>query len=317
MATQYFPRDYLVVSKIPVVPTGQTVAWELYHTRIGQGNGRTPFSGSFTIQHLSAQRHIITISATEGPDLYSSEHYKRSRWMVYSLFAQASRLSSSSSQNLRNIDRRIHNMKYVEVLCSWPMEFELRIRPCYDPFQLLDTFMADSDYAFALSLTVCEPRLDPQSNTVSWPVIHWYCDLDLSNEISMEEVEALFGVKVSIYARGDLYEVLKKQLSTIVEINTMCGFDPALEGADICEYFHLPRMEIFKDPVEVIPKYKFKRTTLPMPVDDHKDTTDVTPVTHIQAEKEPSTSHTQNQLIGILIALNVLLSLVIHYSITV
>ncbi|SJL16224.1 uncharacterized protein ARMOST_19743 [Armillaria ostoyae] len=209
-------------------------------------------------------------------------------------------------------------MEYVGVLCSWPVTFELYIRPCYDPFQLLDTFMADSDYAFALSLTVCEPSLDPQSNTVSWPVIHWYCDLDLSNEISVEEVEALFGIKVGVYARGHVYQASKKHLSTIVELNTMCGFDPALEGADICEYFDLPCMEIFKDPVEAIPMHKIKRTTLPTPVDDHKDTTDVIPVTHIQAEKELSTSHTQNQLIGILIALNVLLlSLVIHYSIKV
>ncbi len=70
--------------------------------------------------------------------------------------------------------------------------------------------MADSNYAFALSLTVCEPRLDPQSNTVSWPVIHWYCDLDLSNEISVEEAEVLFGIKVCFGARGDVYRVPKK-----------------------------------------------------------------------------------------------------------
>ena len=58
------------------------------------------------------------------------------------------------------------------VLYSWPVGFELCISPCYDPFQLLDTFMADSDYSFALSLTIYEPCVDPQSNTVSWPVIH-------------------------------------------------------------------------------------------------------------------------------------------------
>ncbi len=107
-----------------------------------------------------------------------------------------------------------------------PVKFILNISPCYDPFQLLDTFMANSDYAFALSLTVCEPHLDQQSNTVSWPVIHWYCDLDMSNEISVEEVKALFGVEVTFCTSGVLYQVPKKQLSTIVEINTMYGFDP-------------------------------------------------------------------------------------------
>ena len=110
--------------------------------------------------------------------------------------------------------------------------------------------MADSDYAFVLSLTICEPYVDSQSNTVSWPVIHWYCDLDLSNEISVEEAEAFFGIKVSFNAHGDLCQVSKKQLSTFVELNTICGFDPALKGADICEYFNLPCLEIFENPVE-------------------------------------------------------------------
>ncbi|KAK0232072.1 hypothetical protein EDD85DRAFT_939086 [Armillaria nabsnona] len=30
----------------------------------------------------------------------------------------------------------------------------------------------------------------------------------------------------------------------------MCGFDPALEGADICKYFDLPCMEIFENPFD-------------------------------------------------------------------
>ncbi len=186
---------------------------------------------------------------------------------MHSLFAQASQLSSSSSQNLRDVDHRKHNMEYIGGWCSiserlkifWPIS-STSFMACdiwtgylamLWPLPLLDTFIADSDYTFALSLTISEPYLDPQSNTVSWPVIHWYCDLDLSNEISIEEAEALFGIKVSFDACGTVYEVSKKQLSTIVELNTMFGFDPALEGADICEYFDLPYMEIFENPVEV------------------------------------------------------------------
>ncbi len=38
--TEYFSRDYLVVGRIPVVPTEQAVAWELYDTGRRQG---TPF----------------------------------------------------------------------------------------------------------------------------------------------------------------------------------------------------------------------------------------------------------------------------------
>ncbi len=113
--------------------------------------------------------------------------------------------------------------------------------------------MADSEYTFALSLKVCEPHLDSQSNKISWPVIHWFCDLNLSNEISIEEAEALFGIEVSFSAYAIQYCVPKKLLSTIVEINTMCGFDPALAGADICEHFDLPRMEVFDNPVKYPP----------------------------------------------------------------
>ncbi|PBK83488.1 hypothetical protein ARMGADRAFT_671648 [Armillaria gallica] len=236
--------------------------------------------------------------------------------MMYSWFAQASRLSLSSSKNPGGIDRRAHNTKYVEV-CE-RVQFYLQITPCYDPFQLLDTFMADSGYAFALSLTVCEPRLDLQSNRISWPVIHWFCDLNLSNEISVEEAEALFGFKVTVCADAYHYRVPEKPLSTIVEINTMCGFDPALEGAEICEYFGLPRMEITENPVELYPDREINQIALAAPVHDDKATADVTPVTRIRAEQELSTFRAPNRLVVILIALNiVLISLVIHLSIKV
>ncbi len=111
--------------------------------------------------------------------------------------------------------------------------------------------MADSEHTFALSLTIYEPRLDSQSSEISGLDIHWFCDSNesnLSNEISVEEVEALFGIKVTCSPLVWVYSLPKKPFSTIVDINTMCGFDPALEGADICEYFDLPRMEIVEDP---------------------------------------------------------------------
>ncbi len=248
---------------------------------------------------------------------------------MYSLFAQASQLSLSSSQNLRDIDHRVHNIKYVAGWCSTSEEliniltnclvcrymyFGLKITPCYDPFQLLDTFMADSEYSFALSLTICEPCLDSQSNTISQPVIHWFCDLDLSNEISVEEAEALFSVKISLFTLPNQYWVLKKHLSTIVEINTMCGFDPTLKGADICKYFDLPCLEVFENPVKYSPNesifgilclytllkkhtdWKINQTALPAPINEHMDTAHPSPsVTHVQAEKElPPPSHTES-----------------------
>lgn len=169
--------------------------------------------------------------------------------MMYSWFAQASKLSLSSYQNPRGIDCRVHNMKYIE-LCQ-RMYFNLHITPCYDPFQLLETFMADSEHVSALSLTVCEPRLDSRSKKICRSVLHWFSDLNLSKEISVEEAEALFGIEVELGAHEGLSFVPRKTFSTIIEINTICGFDPVLEGADICEYVDLPCMEIFENPAKL------------------------------------------------------------------
>ncbi|KAK0192037.1 hypothetical protein F5146DRAFT_487906 [Armillaria mellea] len=304
------PMDSLVIGKIPVSePTKQAVRWRLNNN--GHSTTFPMGSGSLTIHGLSViQSHFLAVYPRTAS---THKGYAKSRRMMYAGFAQTSRLSLSSSQNPRGIDRLLHNMKYVEV-CE-RVQFYLQIMPCYDPFQLLDTFMADSEYTFALSLTVCEPCLDIQFNRISWPVIHWFCDINLSNEISVEEAEALFGIKVTVCADAHHYRVPEKPLSTIAEINTMCGFDPALEGADVCEYFGLPRMEIFENPVEFHPDREINQIALQAPVHDDKDTADIIPVTRIRADKEPSNSHAPNRLVVVLITLHiVLISLVIHLS---
>ncbi|KAK0236874.1 hypothetical protein EDD85DRAFT_589940 [Armillaria nabsnona] len=239
------PVDSLmVVGKIPLELMEWDVEWREDNKRCS-----APFpmhSGSFTIHHLPVMRgHYLLISP---PDLRKEGHAKLRR-MMYSTFAQASRLLLCSSQNMRGIDRRMH-MKHIEV-CQHVC-WNVWITSCYDPFQLSDTFMADSEHTFALSLTIHEPRLDSQSGEISGLDIHWFCDSNeshLSNEISVEEVEALFGIKVTCSPEVWVYSLPKKPFLTIVDINTMCGFDPALEGEDICEYFDLPRMEIVEDPV--------------------------------------------------------------------
>ncbi|PBK83464.1 hypothetical protein ARMGADRAFT_670763 [Armillaria gallica] len=304
--------DSLVIGKIPVQLTEQAMVWEVHDNR--HSTSFPMCSGSFTLRYLSVfEENYLVISPR---DVSTPEHCTRSRQMVRSLFAQAPRLSSSTSQNnVRGIDPRVQDMKYIG-----DVSFSLHIMPCFpDPFQLLDTFMADSEYAlFALSLTVCEPRLDSQSNKISWPIIHWFCDLNLSNEISVEEAEALFGIKVSLCAYARQYRVPKKTFSTSVEINTMCGFDPALEGADICEYFDLPRMEIFENSVGASPDFEINQIALPAPVHDYMDSKDATSTSHQRAENEPPASHAQNMLIVVLIALHiVVLSLVIHLSIRI
>ncbi|KAK0482430.1 hypothetical protein IW261DRAFT_1678303 [Armillaria novae-zelandiae] len=311
------PVDCLVVGQILLELTEQNVAWEVRHNN-GDTTSILPVcSGSPTTHHLSTvQNHCLTIFPYL---LRASDYFKNRRRMVHSLFAKASRLPLSHSPNpIDSNHHMVHGMKDIEVCHS--VLFQLQISPCYDPFQLLDTFMADSEYIFALSLTVSEPRLDSQSSRFSWPVMHWFCDPNLSNEISVEEVETLFGVKVNLRIGGYMYHPSIKLLSTMVEINTMCGFDPALEGADICEYLDLPRMEIFENPVEVIADREFNQIASPEPVHGHrdKDPTDVTPVTYRLAEKEPLSSRAENRLVVISIALNiVLLSLVAYLFIGV
>ncbi|SJL16248.1 uncharacterized protein ARMOST_19768 [Armillaria ostoyae] len=243
-------EDSLVVGQIPVELTG--LQWDvralLDDINGGYSRPLSLCSGSVTIHHddlsIIPKHYLIRPSVA-----WLMKDYTQARQTIYSLFAQASQLSLSSSQNLESIDHKVHNIQDIEV-CHF-VSFRLEIMSYYDPFQLLNTFMADSDYAFALSLTVCKPHLDLQSNKFLPPVIHWFCDPNLSIEISVKEVEVLFGIKVSLEARADLSTILKKPLSTIVEINTKCGFDPALKGADICEYFSLSHIKIFENPVEV------------------------------------------------------------------
>ena len=115
---------------------------------------------------------------------------------------------------------------------------------CVDPdmynlFRLYDTFMAEDHHT--LSLSIRATSFEHQTNKVSWPVFTWY-DGDL--EISSAEAEEVFGVKVSVDEYWSRQVMLKTVLTTMHELNTDYGFDPACGGADVCEYFGWPLMEI-------------------------------------------------------------------------
>ncbi|KAK0458052.1 uncharacterized protein EV420DRAFT_410862 [Desarmillaria tabescens] len=125
------------------------------------------------------------------------------------------------------------------------MSFDLHVDPDkrYDPFRLCNTFMAEDHHM--LSLSISAPSVDYQTNKVSWPVLTWFYDAD--SEMSSVEVEEVFGVK--LLKRGDSWArpVSKTVLTTIPELNADYGFDPARGGADVCEYFGWPLMEILDD----------------------------------------------------------------------
>ncbi|KAK0458001.1 uncharacterized protein EV420DRAFT_1643352 [Desarmillaria tabescens] len=93
-----------------------------------------------------------------------------------------------------------------------------------------------------LSLSISAPSIDYQTNKVSWPVFMWYYDGD--SEMSSVEVEDVFGVKLSKWEKLWVPDVSKTVLTTVPELNTNYGFDPACGGADVCEYFGWPFVEI-------------------------------------------------------------------------
>ncbi|KAK0193252.1 hypothetical protein F5146DRAFT_997868 [Armillaria mellea] len=109
----------------------------------------------------------------------------------------------------------------------------------YDPFRLCDTFMTEDHHM--LSLSIRTPSIAHQTNKVSWPVFTCY-DGDL--EISSVEVEEIFGGMVSIYQCSQILPASKTVFTIIHKLNANYGFDPARGGADVCEYFGWPLMEI-------------------------------------------------------------------------
>lgn len=67
--------------------------------------------------------------------------------------------------------------------------------------------------------------------------------------MSLKEVEEMFQVSISMGCQVDLYEMWRYDAGFphIPELSAMCGFDPALDGADICSYFNLFPFEIFDE----------------------------------------------------------------------
>ncbi|KAK0471994.1 hypothetical protein IW261DRAFT_1571241 [Armillaria novae-zelandiae] len=92
-----------------------------------------------------------------------------------------------------------------------------------------------------LSLSISTPSIDYQTNKVSWPVFTWY---DADVKISSSEVEEIFGVKLSICEYTWKSFMSKMVATTLPELTADYKFDPGHGGADICEYFGWPLMEV-------------------------------------------------------------------------
>ncbi len=103
---------------------------------------------------------------------------------------------------------------------------------------------AKDRYHQALSLSITAPVIDYQTNTIeSFPVVSCsrVCGMN-----SLEE-EDIFTIKVissEFHARWGRLLDPTVHLTGIPELNAEHGFDPARNGADVCEYFGWPLVEI-------------------------------------------------------------------------
>ncbi|KAK0214187.1 hypothetical protein IW262DRAFT_1516361 [Armillaria fumosa] len=183
----------------------------------------------------STHNYSITIPLPyAGTRAYNAEISLRSfDGTLDSWIAQASQLQS-----------RIYSMsdvRYDGLSLIYPV-FHLGIDPerCDFSFRLCDTFMA-ADCHHTLSLSISTPLVDYQTNKVSWPVFTWY---DVDVEISSGEVEEIFGVKLLIDGHSRKPFMSKKLVTTTHELNADYKFDPGRGGADICECFGWPLMEV-------------------------------------------------------------------------
>ncbi|KAK0193262.1 hypothetical protein F5146DRAFT_1133929 [Armillaria mellea] len=129
----------------------------------------------------------------------------------------------------------------LSLIVHGDMAFKFFIDPVmYDSFCLCDTFMAKDHRTLLLSIRA--PSIEHQTNKMSFPVFMWY-DGDL--ELSAVEVEESFGVVVEIKQYSCGMSLSKTVLTTIHKLNANYGFDPGRGGADVCEYFGWPLMEIW------------------------------------------------------------------------
>ncbi|PBK71105.1 hypothetical protein ARMSODRAFT_1083362 [Armillaria solidipes] len=125
---------------------------------------------------------------------------------------------------------------------------------------------AKDRYHHAVSLSITAPVIDYETNTLkSWPVVSCsrVCGMD-----SLKE-EDIFTVEVGGYMLQTQWGCLRESMlrSTIPELNAEHGFDPACDGADVCEYFGWPLLEFYDSSTgEWIPNHTVSQSSGPSSV---------------------------------------------------
>ncbi|KAG7441363.1 uncharacterized protein BT62DRAFT_937125 [Guyanagaster necrorhizus] len=91
----------------------------------------------------------------------------------------------------------------------------------------------------ALSLSVTAPIVDYQTNMIkSFPVI------SCLRACGMDSVEADVPLRVRRHLTRRPFQLHKTVVLTIPKLNAEYGFDPGREGADVCEHFGWPLLQI-------------------------------------------------------------------------
>ncbi|KAK0444180.1 hypothetical protein EV421DRAFT_1903294 [Armillaria borealis] len=211
-----------LVGRVPIMLDKWVVKWPCDITMI-----------SFPLTHNGSITVPLLYVSTESFSVVICLHSSPFDEILDSWIAQGSQLQSC-----------IRSRGHVDddELCIINTEFYLTVMPKvwdYDPFCLCDTFMAKDHTTLSVSITT--PSIDYQTNKLSWPVFTWY---DGDSEISSVEVEEVFSVYVDREGCQWKPHMSQTLLTTIPELNTDYGFDPACSGADVCEYFGWPFMEI-------------------------------------------------------------------------
>ncbi|KAK0241275.1 hypothetical protein EDD85DRAFT_934303 [Armillaria nabsnona] len=151
------------------------------------------------------------------------------RRMVHSWFAQASQLYHSS-------DWESSGRIYLQRDLVFHILVTIRDFESWKDCQLSDTFMAEQP---TVHISISAPCTDQKTGKIYPPAISFCIDSDPAHLLSLVEVEEMLGVEITLQTWWWECMLPQKQLSTIQEINALCGFDSALRGTDICAYFDL------------------------------------------------------------------------------
>ncbi|PBK80337.1 hypothetical protein ARMGADRAFT_80163 [Armillaria gallica] len=129
---------------------------------------------------------------------------------------------------------------HSELDFSQELSFWIIIHPCknYLPNHMVE--------AASLSIICKAPVITSQSPPkMSWPFSFVVDGVPMSPK----EVEEMFRIRIDMGCQSNGYNMWEFNAGSpdICELSAMCGFDPALNGADICSYFDLFPLEIFDE----------------------------------------------------------------------